>query len=526
MKKFFLPLFLIILILISTYIIYNNFIKEREYNVIIFTLDTTRADYVDTGNGAKAKTPNLKSIALHSTVCENAYTTIPITMPAHTSIFTGKYPYEAGVFNNGENYEKNFPTLAEIFKKRGYTTGAVISLGVLLKEHKLNKGFDYYIDDFSKAFPSYFLRAETVTRRGLKLLKKFKGKKFFLWLHYSDPHEPYGPPQYKKIVSIKLNGEVIKSFNLFDTTPMELNIPLKKGENLLTFTNLKTSNFFMAYPLRIKNLETKAEKNKVKIKFKNIKVYRNRKLLVLNNISFIKIYSKTTQNIILTFNVKPNILAKTKKFLYKKEVEYMDKEIGKVLNYLKERKLLKDSILIFVGDHGEGLGEYQENFGHIHFLRPQYIRVPLFFKFPKGDRRIITTPISIIDIAPTLLKYLGFKENKIRYSGMSVFKSKRDRTILSYTYRPESYLNGVSIIHNKFQFIRYRGLKNFEEFIDLSTSSGFYDKDNKINDTKYLNMIKRLEKTSDTLMKVSQRKSKRGKLDEKTKKILKSLGYL
>ena len=76
--------------------------KARGYNVVFITLDTTRADYVDTGGsaGARAFTPGLKRFAKTSIAFENAYCTIPQTLPSHLSLFTSYFPYEFGVLSN------------------------------------------------------------------------------------------------------------------------------------------------------------------------------------------------------------------------------------------------------------------------------------------------------------------------------------------------------------------------------------------------------------------------------------------
>ncbi len=517
--------FLFIAIVIGTgYFVYKAFFARRDYNVIIFTLDTTRADYIDTGDGAKAKTPVLKEISQTSLVCKNAYTTIPITMPSHTSIFTGIFPYEAGVFNNGESYEGKYPTLAEVFKKRGYITGAVISLGVLLKEHKLNKGFDYYIDDFSKAFPSYFLPGNVVTERGLKLLKGVKGKRFFLWLHYSDPHEPYAPPELKKIVKIKLNKKTVKKINLYDKSTLSIKILLKKGVNTISFSNIKRPEFFYDYPLIIRNIKI----NKgIKIEKVNTRDYPERKITLIKDNSIIKIFSLKDTKATISFSFEPNISDTGKIELYKKEVEYMDRQIGRIIDYLKINKLYKKTVLIFVGDHGEGLGEFKEHFGHIHFLRPQYTRVPLIIKFPNSSKKtIIKNPVSTIDIVPTLLKYMRFKEKNLKTSGMPILKSKSNRIIFSYTYRPESYFNGISILYKDHMFLKYTGVKNFEEFLDLTKNDGYILSDNLIKDPGYLNEIKKMRKLAEMELKEARRKKSRGVFSEETKKILKSLGYL
>jgi membrane-anchored protein YejM (alkaline phosphatase superfamily) len=347
-----------------------------------------------------------------------------------------------------------------------------------------------------------------------------------LWLHYSDPHEPYAPPKYRRAVFIRLNNKIIKTFNLYDVTPITMNFTLKKGKNIITFTNLRYLKLFYSYPLRIENLKITKKKYDIKIKFRKSIYFIRRNLILLKDYSFFEITSPKKQDITLSFYVKPNLSIESKRILYKKEVEYMDKEIGKIITYLKKNGLYKKTVLIFVGDHGEGLGEYHGNFGHIHFLRPQYTKVPLIIKLPSKKRKIINNLISTIDITPTLLKYMRFNNKNFKFSGQNILKVKKNRTIFSYTYRPESFFNGVSIIHNNLQFIKYKGTKSFEEFMDLNKSNGYVLSDNIINNLKYLNIIKKMKRLSIIKLKTNRRKSKRSNFSEETKKILKSLGYL
>ncbi len=523
-RKILPSLFILILLLIT---ILCFFPKKQNYNIIFFTLDTTRADYIDTGRGAKAQTPNIKDVAKDSIVCERAYSVIPITMPSHTSIFTGKYPYELKVFNNGERYTGVYKTLAEILKSRGYTTGAVISLGVLKKEFGLNKGFDYYLDDFSKFLPHYFIEAKTITERGLYLLNKFKNKKFFLWLHYSDPHEPYAPPIFFKKGSILLNNTEILSFNMFDTLEIKLKVKIKKGKNSLIFNLQKTKDFFYLYPITVSRFIAKNKERSIKTELgKNIIKRQDINGFLIKKGSEIIIRSSRSQEIELSFTLKPNIPNNKRVYLYKKEVEYMDKEIGKIIDFLKKHRLYRKTVIVFVGDHGEGLGEYRMHFGHIHFLRPQYIGVPLILKLPKKKHRRILYPVSTVDIVPTLLNFLNIKYKKDNFSGKDIFMTTVKRKILSFTYRPESYLNGITIINNNYQFIHYTGVKRYDEFLNLNKNKGYKDEDNLINIPFYINIIKKMRKTAILEFGLSSRKRKKDKLSEKTKKILKSLGYL
>ncbi len=489
----------------------------ENYNLIVFTLDTTRYDYIDYGNGAKALTPNIRRIAEKSTIFKNAYSTIPITLPSHASIFTGFYPHKLNTYNNGDILKyKN--TLATILRKNHYYTSAVVSLGVLKRNYGIAEGFNKYVDDFPEG--KFYLSAEIVTRRALEVLKKEK-KRFFYWFHYSDPHEPYAPPYLKKECKIYFNGELLLNFNLFEGTVFEKKLYFKKGENKIIFKVEKTEydSFLNKNPIKLTNY----------FFGENYKVYSQGKIL---DEKYKRFYLKDGDEIEfvmekngykkIRFTIYPAISdGETKKLLYKKEVEYMDSQIGKILSYLKESGLLKKTIILFVGDHGEGLGEYKNHFGHIHYLREQYIKVPLIIYIPGKSPKIVEKPVSTVDIFPTLLKLLGIKKH-LSIDGKDLFSYKR-KLILSYTFRPESFFNGISIIEGNLQFIRYEGLKSYVEFIDLKNPAKFYDHYNVVNNKRYKIDFVKMKSIAEALF---QKRRKKRILDEKSKKILKSLGYL
>src|SRR5690242_16030295 len=84
-------------------------------NVLLITLDTTRADHLGCYGYAQAKTPVLDGLASSGVLCERAYTVAPLTLPAHASLFTGLYPAEHGVRSNGRGrLDDSIPTLAEV----------------------------------------------------------------------------------------------------------------------------------------------------------------------------------------------------------------------------------------------------------------------------------------------------------------------------------------------------------------------------------------------------------------------------
>jgi len=178
-------------------------------NVVVITIDTLRADHLGCYGYKQIRTPNIDALAAESARFERAYTPVPVTLPAHTAIFTGTYPTLSGMHDfSGNKLNPTQPTLASVLKQQGYVTGAVIGSAVLDSRFGLNQGFDFYYDhfDFSRLQESNLEEMErpgnVVADVALEWLSKNRGSKFFLWMHLYDPHFPYRPPapyseQYK-----------------------------------------------------------------------------------------------------------------------------------------------------------------------------------------------------------------------------------------------------------------------------------------------------------------------------------------
>src|SRR5262245_57868845 len=175
--------------------------KGRPLNVLLVTLDTTRADRLGCYGSKTVETPRLDALAARGVVFENAISPSPLTLPAHCSILTGLLPAEHGVRDNG-----GFPledarvTLAEVLAARGWSTGAFVSAYVLDRRWGVGQGFAHYRDGF--VVPrDRAIGMEELQRRGddtvAKALEWIRGKgsgRWFAWVHLYDPHAPYEPP--------------------------------------------------------------------------------------------------------------------------------------------------------------------------------------------------------------------------------------------------------------------------------------------------------------------------------------------
>jgi arylsulfatase A-like enzyme/Flp pilus assembly protein TadD len=174
----------------------------QDLNVVIFTLDTTRADRLGCYGFKGIDTPHIDALARRGVLFEQATSTVPLTFPSHASIFTGLLPPHHGVRDNGGFFlDASKTTLATRLKAAGYATGAFIGAWVLEAKWGLNQGFDSYSDKFELS-KYKVLSLGTVQKKGdevmddaLAWLEGVKSRKFFAWVHLYDPHEPYDPPE-------------------------------------------------------------------------------------------------------------------------------------------------------------------------------------------------------------------------------------------------------------------------------------------------------------------------------------------
>jgi choline-sulfatase len=270
-------------------------------NVLIITLDTTRADHIGCYGGKNVETPNIDALAAKGVLFQEARTNSPLTLPSHATIFSGMLPSTTNLRVNGLNLNEKIPLIQEAFKKKGYRTVGVVSSIILERARGLARGFDVYNQRMTMmprggGAPEE-RRAEEVTTAALNEIGNAQGP-YFMWVHYYDPHFHYSPP-----------------------SP----------------------------------------------------------------------YSE-----------------KFSKVPYDGEIAYMDSEIGRLLKGLSEKGLLKNTLIVVAGDHGEGLMEHNER-QHGIFLYEYALHVPLILvyegKIPANKK--VKEMCGLADIAPTICELTG-----------------------------------------------------------------------------------------------------------------------
>jgi choline-sulfatase len=165
-------------------------------DVILVTLDTTRADRIGAWGYADAHTDTIDALAASGRRYAHAYSTLPLTIPSHATIFTGLYPPHLGIRDNGGGkLEDRFETLAERLHANGYTTAASVAAYVTTRAWGFDQGFDAYFDTIPEGHGNFWHASrpgDAVVDDALGWWNAQDGTKpRFLWVHLYDVHFPY-----------------------------------------------------------------------------------------------------------------------------------------------------------------------------------------------------------------------------------------------------------------------------------------------------------------------------------------------
>lgn len=188
----------------------------KDWNLLVVTFDTTRADHIGCYGNHGIRTPTMDQLAREGWLFANAATPVPATLPGHSSLMTGLYPFNHGARANGSfQLEPRNVTLAEILSDHGFRTGAAISAYVLDSTYGLDQGFEVYHDDLTRGIkhsPNMFRErpAELTNEPVFAWLREHADEQFFFWVHYFDPHAVYLAPEpfRSEYAQNPYNGEI------------------------------------------------------------------------------------------------------------------------------------------------------------------------------------------------------------------------------------------------------------------------------------------------------------------------------
>lgn len=185
--------------------------------IILISVDTLRSDRLPAYGYTGVETPAIDALRKDSVLFERAYSHVPLTLPSHATILSGRLPGEHGVRDNsGYVFQAGrTPYLPKILKQAGYATGAAVSSFVLRAETGMAEGFDHYEAGIDVRATESLGNSQRPGRETAKLAldwtKTVSGgsKPFFLFFHIYEPHTPYTPePAFASRYRDPYDGEV------------------------------------------------------------------------------------------------------------------------------------------------------------------------------------------------------------------------------------------------------------------------------------------------------------------------------
>lgn len=351
--------------------------RDARPNIVIVSLDTTRADHLSAYGYERPTSPRLEALAAQGLRFDAAYAPSATTGPSHASLFTSLAPMAHDVRKNGQVLSAALPTLAEELAAAGYETAGIVSSFVLSRRFGFAQGFGVWDEDFSRASApegvtvwegleiegKFYGSAEDTTRRAIAWLdgRARPEAPFLLFVHYFDPHDPYTPPPG------------------------------------------------FAPP----------------------------------------------------FDAGPKAALKHERtvFLYDWLIAFADAQMGVLFDGLDARGLGENTLVVVVGDHGEGLMDHGHPF-HGAQIYEEAVRVPFVVRWPGRIEagRVEKAPVPIVDLAPTLLQLAGLPQGRLGADGRAradrwlEAREAGDDAVFLYRrhYEPAELMPGFTVAGEQF----------------------------------------------------------------------------
>lgn len=495
------------------------------HRVILVVVDTLRGDHLACAGGPVA-TPNLDYLAARGVRFTQARSNIPITGPSHSSLFTGLLPSDHGVLNNTQVLAKGFRTLPEMARDHGMRTAAFISLGVLREQYGLGQGFDFYDQRFRF---SWVRNAAEVNDAVIPWIEGVgESEPFFLFAHYSDPHAPYAAPGRPfATCRVLVNGEETAVIEA-DGRMVSIPAPLVDGRCSLALEYREEC--------RVRPKELVIEGFRTIPRTQHVLAGPGLNRLPRRKFGFtaavpvqfeIAAENPDQKSLEVRFSAKHRLNFDESRREYGFEVEYVDRQIGRLMVALESRDWVDDTLILFTADHGEGIGDHN-HVGHIDQLYDSLLSVPLIIVAPGHvpEGLVVDHPVSLVDVLPTIAELVGFPPPEgIRGRSlvplMAPGGTLPERPQIALTARPQADSDLEAVVVDGWKLIIKRETGEVALF-DLGADPG------ELTDLapKFPERVAKLHQVLDENLLSSSSTGVWAELDDESRSRLEALGYV
>jgi choline-sulfatase len=310
--------------------------------LLLVSVDTLRADELGAYGSRRGLTPHLDELALESSVFTAAYASASFTLPSISTLLTGRYPEEMGIRSNESAVPESVPTLATELSARGWRAGAVVGNFVLRSSSGLARGFARFDDDFPQR----------------EAVRKWP----------------------ERIASDTTDAalEMLDDCTALGEERCFLWVHYQDPHGPYDPPGSRRARYLEAERLAPGGGRQLPEGKDSKC-LGTLPDYQ-----LLHGRHDVGYYRAG----------------------YRAEINYMDEELGRLLDAMEARGLSERTVVVFAADHGESLGEEDSWFCHGSRLTDEQVRVPLIVRVPGRPAARRDEAVSLVDLYPTLLALL------------------------------------------------------------------------------------------------------------------------
>ena len=461
----------------------------KKPNVLLYMIDTLRADHTSLYGYARDTTPYLKKLGGQALVFDDCTVQATWTKPSVASLMTSLYSYTHGIVRDDDTIPRGSVTLAEQLRAAGYVTASVLANPLAGRISALQRGFDYVsewqaVERYANEKEDRATDSAAVNKVAFRWLEQHRDEPFFLYAHATDPHAPYRPP--------------------------------------------------VGFEEKFANPAESAEFNR------DFKTLKER---ALSHGGF-----GINRALCIQGGVNPDRFIQRAIDRYDGKILHNDWSLEQLLRKLKELGILETTLIIVVSDHGEEFWDHGWT-GHGQSLYQELAHGVLLMWNPKliPTPRRVSEPVQLIDVMPTVLDLLDFKIPSV-LEGQSLAPLakgqpfKRSGPVMTSRFAhpygqrneldPENHIDSVALLDASWKLV-YRengklvGLNNVELY-DRRSDRG----ETKNVSAQYPQQVGRMM-TGITTWTAAQKKTRsalghgaKAAVDQQTLDRLRSLGYL